>query len=153
MLNKVSYVSIISLIIAVAGYLTLNYDLPVGPIVFILGCIPVAALILVKRHVKAAIPDLIFGSIDTGLLTIFALLGGSFFGVAGAITGGVIGDALTDGIAGFFEGSISKLLREKGIDESREPITTSLGKMAGCLFGSGFILSIFLLFGVRPDFG
>jgi hypothetical protein len=85
-------------------------------------------------------------------LTIPALVGGSFFGVAGAITGGVIGDALTDGIAGFFEGSISTWLKEKGIDESREPVTTSLGKMAGCLFGSGFVLSIFLVFGVRPNF-
>ena len=153
MYYKASYFLLIGLIIAVAGYLTLNYDLPVGPIVFILGFIPIAALIIAKRHVKIAIPDLIFGSIDTGLLTVFALLGGSYFGVAGAITGGVIGDALTDGIAGFFEGYISKLLREKGIDESREPITTSLGKMAGCLLGSGFILSIFLLFGIRPDFG
>jgi hypothetical protein len=86
------------------------------------------------------------------LLTIPALIGGLFYGVAGAITGGIIGDALTDGIAGFFEGSISTWLREKGIDESREPITTSLGKMAGCLLGSGLVLSIFLLFGVRPIF-
>ncbi len=153
MLHKGAYFFLISLIIAFTGYLTLNYDLPVGPIVFILGFIPISAVIIAKRHVKTAIPDLIFGSIDTGLLTVFALLGGSYFGVAGAITGGVIGDALTDGIAGFFEGSISKFLREKGIDESREPITTSLGKMAGCLLGSGFILSIFLLFGIRPDFG
>jgi len=43
-------------------------------------------------------------------------------------------------------------LREKGIEESREPITTALGKMAGCLLGAGFILSLALIFGVRPSF-
>jgi len=152
MLRKASYVTSFGLIIAIVGYITLNKELPVGPIVFVLGFLPIFALILVKRQIKSAVPDLIFGSIDTGLLVIPALVGGTFFGVAGAITGGVIGDALTDGIAGFFEGSISTWLREKGIDESREPVTTSLGKMAGCLLGSGLVLSIFLFFGVRPDF-
>jgi hypothetical protein len=152
MLRKASYVTFFGLIIAVVGYITLDKKLPVGPIVFVLGFLPIFALVLVKRQIKSAIPDLIFGSIDTGLLTIPALVGGTFFGVAGAITGGVIGDALTDGIAGFFEGSISTWLREKGIDESREPVMTSLGKMAGCLLGSGLVLSIFLFFGVRPDF-
>lgn len=152
MLRKASYVSSFGLIIAVVGYITLDKKLPVGPIVFVLGFLPIFAMVLVKRQIKSAVPDLIFGSIDTGLLVIPALVGGTFFGVAGAITGGVIGDALTDGIAGFFEGAISTWLRKKGIDESREPVTTSLGKMAGCLLGSGLVLSIFLFFGIRPDF-
>jgi len=47
-------------------------------------------------------PRLIFGALDTGLLTKPALWGGILFGVAEAIAGGVIGDALTDGIASFF---------------------------------------------------
>lgn len=94
-----------------------------------------------------------FGAIDTGLLTKPTLWGGITFGVAGAVAGGVIGDALTDGIAGCFEGSIAKWLREKGIEESREPITSSLGKTAGCLFGSGLILSLALITGIRPAFG
>jgi hypothetical protein len=152
MLRKASYVTLIGLFIAFAGYLTLVRRFPVGPVVFVLGFVPIVALIMAKRPLKRAIPDLIFGAIDTGLLTIPALIGGLFYGVAGAITGGIIGDALTDGIAGFFEGSISTWLREKGINESRAPITTSLGKMAGCLLGSGLVLSIFLLFGVRPIF-
>jgi hypothetical protein len=96
---------------------------------------------------------MIFGAIDTGLLTIPALWGGFFFGVAGAIAGGIIGDAITDAIAGFFEGSIAEWLRKKGIEESREAVTTSLGKMAGCLFGSGVILTIALFIGIKPEFG
>lgn len=117
-----------------------------------LTLIPLSGFFFAKRSFKGAIPDLIFGAIDTGLLTIPALWGGITFGVAGDIAGGVIGDVLTDGIAGFFEGSIAKWFREKGIEESREPITTALGKMAGCLFGSGIILSLALILGIKPDF-
>ena len=73
--------------------------------------------------------------------------------MAGAIAGGIIGDAITDAIAGFFEGSIAEWLRKKGIEESREAITTSLGKMAGCLLGSGVILTIALSLVIKPEFG
>jgi hypothetical protein len=58
------------------------------------------------------------------------------------LAGAVIGDAITDSIAGFFEGGIAHCLRGKGIEESRDSITTSLGKMAGCLLGAGIVLTI-----------
>ena len=90
--------------------------------------------------------------IDTGLLVIPALIGGALFGVAGAIAGGVIVDALTDAIAGFFEGSIAEWLRKKGISEERESVTSALGKMTGCFLGSGAVLSLALLFGIQPTF-
>lgn len=83
-------------------------------------------LALSKRAFPSATPDLIFGAIDTGLLTIPALWGGLKFGMAGAIAGGVVSDALTDSIAGFFEGSIAEWLQDRGVEESREPITTEL---------------------------
>jgi hypothetical protein len=126
--------------------------LPVGPVILLLSAIPLTGIILARRTVSGVVPDLLFGAIDTGLLTIPALWGGALYGVAGAIAGGVIGDALTDGIAGFFEGSIAAWLRNKGITESREPISTALGKMAGCLFGSGFVLTCALLIGIRVRF-
>ena len=88
----------------------------------------------------------------SGLLVIPALWGGLAFGVAGAIAGGVIGDALTDAVAGFFEGGIAEWLRERGIEESREAITTALGKMSGCLLGAGMVLSLALLLGITPQF-
>jgi len=152
MLKKVSYVSLFCIALAVFGVITLKQKLPLGPIVLGLSGLPLLGIALARRSFKRAIPDLIFGGLDTGLLTIPALWGGSLYGVAGAIAGGVIGDALTDGIAGFVEGSIAKWLRDKGIEESREPITTALGKMAGCLLGSGFVLSIALLVGIQPAF-
>lgn len=140
---------IFGFIVAVVGIVTVGYNLAIGPIILGSTLIPLAGLLFAKRRLKGAIPDLIFGTIDTGLLTIPAIWGGVSFGVAGAIAGGVIGDALTDGIAGFFEGGIAKWLGEKGIEASREPITTALGKMAGCLFGSGLVLSMALIFGIR----
>ncbi len=152
MIKKASYVGFFGLIVAVIGVITLQQRLPIGPIVLILGIIPLMGLLFAKRSFKKAIPDLVFGGLDTGLLTIPALWGGTLFGVAGAIAGGVIGDALTDGIAGFVEGSIAKWLRERGIEESREPITTALGKMAGCLLGSGIVLSLALIVGIQPAF-
>jgi hypothetical protein len=152
MIKKISYVSLFCIIVAVFSVITLTNRFPLGPVVLALSIIPLAGITLAKRSLKRAIPDLIFGSLDTGLLTIPALWGGSLYGIAGAIAGGVVGDALTDSIAGFFEGSIAKWLRNKGIEESREPITTALGKMAGCLLGSGTILSLALLIGIQPPF-
>ena len=139
-------------VITVLGVVALRNKLDLGPVVFGLGLIPFIGLLVAQRNVKSAVPDLVFGALDTGLLTIPALWGGAFFGVAGAVAGGVIGDALSDGIAGFFEGSIAQWLRKRGIEESREAVTSALGKMAGCLFGAGIILIIALIFGVRPVF-
>lgn len=152
MIRKAGYVALFGIVVAVIGVVILRQRLAIGPIVLVLGVVPLAGLWIGRRSFKGALPDLIFGALDTGLLTIPALWGGVLFGVAGAIAGGVIGDALTDGIAGFFEGGIAEWLREQGIEESREPVTTSLGKMAGCLMGSGLVLTVALLLGIVPEF-
>ncbi len=149
---KASYVGLCVVIVAVIGVRSLAEQLPIGPLVLALSVIPIFGLLVAKRSFLSAIPDLIFGAIDTGLLVIPALWGGLVFGVAGAIAGGVIGDALTDAVAGFFEGGIAEWLRARGIEESREAVTTGLGKMAGCLLGSGFVLSAALLVGIEPTF-
>ena len=153
MFRKAGYVALIGLFVAVLGIATLRERLPIGPVVLLLGLLPMAGLILARRNMTGAIPDLVFGAIDTGLLTVPAVAGGMTFGVAGAIAGGVIGDALTDAIAGFFEGGIAQALQARGIEASREPVTTALGKMAGCLAGSGLVLSVALVFGIQPSFG
>ncbi len=129
MIRKASYVSIIALPVAFIGVIALHYQFPIGPIVLGLALIPIIGLLVAKRSLVGALPDILFGVIDTGLLTIPALWGGILFGIAGAIAGAVIGDAITDAIAGFFEGAIAEWLRNKGIQESREPVTTAVGKM------------------------
>jgi hypothetical protein len=97
---------------------------------------------------KSMIPDLIFGAIDTGLLTICALIGAKSFGILGAVIGGVVGDAITDGIAGFFEGGIAEWLRKRGIESSRTAIGCSMGKMTGCFFGCGIVLTFVAVAGI-----
>lgn len=149
MIRKALYVSVFAIPVVIIGISALKFHLPIGPIVVCMSIIPVAGLLFGKRQITGAIPDFIFGAIDTGVLTIPAISGGIFFGVAGAIVGGVIGDAVTDAIAGFFEGGIAEWLRGKGIEESREAVTTSLGKMSGCLFGSGLVMTIALLAGIK----
>ena len=43
------------------------------------------------------------------------------------------------------------MVARKGIEESRESVTTALGKMTGCLVGSGLVLSVALLFEIAPS--
>jgi hypothetical protein len=151
-LKKAAYVGVFAIAVGVSAVLALNAGLPIGPVILALGSVPVAGLLLARRRLARALPDVVFGALDTGLLTIPALWGGLLFGVAGAIAGGVVGDALTDAVAGFFEGSIEEWLEERGIGASREAVTTALGKMTGCLLGSGLVLSVALLFGIEPRF-
>lgn len=152
MIKKMLYVLVIAILATFYGVTGLQQQWAVGPTVLSLTVLPLFALLVAGRSLLSAIPDIIFGMIDTGLLVIPALLGGALFGVAGAIAGGVIGDAITDAIAGFFEGSIAEWLRKKGIKESRESVTTALGKMTGSFLGSGAVLSLALLFGIQPTF-
>ena len=77
--KKASYVSIFALPVALVGVLTLHYQLPIGPILLGLTLIPIAGILLSDESITGAIPDMIFGAIDTGLLTIPALWGGVVF--------------------------------------------------------------------------
>jgi hypothetical protein len=152
MFKKSLYVTLFATVVAASGYGALRFQVAIGPVLLGLALVPVAGLLLARRALAHAIPDVVFGALDTGLLVIPALWGGALFGVAGAIAGGIVGDALTDAIAGFFEGGIAEWLRDKGIEESREPVTTALGKMCGCLAGSGLVLSLALTLGIQPQF-
>jgi hypothetical protein len=93
------------------------------------------------RTIKSTGADIVFGTIDTGILAIAALLGANFAGVLGAIVGGSVGDSITDGFAGLFERRMAEYLRKLGIEESRTPLSSSMGKMSGCLIGVGIVLT------------
>jgi len=147
-LKEASYVGSIGIIVAIISIISLKNEITIGPVILGLGLLPLLGIILSKRKLASSIPDFIFGSIDTGLLVIPAIAGAKFFGIVGAIAGGIIGDAITDAVAGFFEGEIARWLREHGIHEYRDPISTSLGKMSGCLIGAGIILTLASLIGV-----
>lgn len=148
MLKNAIVILAVAAVVLLAATATLQSQLALGPIVLALGALPLIVLVLTGRRLSRALPDLVFGTIDTGLLAIPAVLGAVTFGVPGAVAGGVVGDAVTDAIAGLFEGAVAEWLRARGLDESREPVTTALGKMGGCLLGSGAVLSLALLVGV-----
>jgi len=132
----------VSIVIVFVISFTIYHVRIMGPVVILLGLIPLIPLKLLGRTVKSTGADIVFGMIDTGILGIAALIGASFAGVLGAIVGGAVGDAITDGFAGLFEGKVAESLRRHGIEETRTPLSASMGKMSGCLFGVGIVLTI-----------
>jgi len=113
-----------------------------GLVLIMLSFLCLASLATFKINLKAVLPDVFFGIIDNGILAVLAIFGGHFAGVTGAIIGGVVGNAITDGIAGIFEGQMAEKLRLRLVSEERTMLKSAVGKMAGCLLGAGVILAI-----------
>ncbi len=118
----------------------------IGIIFIFLGLLHLLVLKCFKIEIKSVWPDIMFGIIDNGILVIGAMIGANFAGVLGAIVGGSTMNAVTDGIAGIFEGWTAEYLRKHKIKEQRIALSTALGKMAGCFFGAGFVLLILWTF-------
>ncbi len=134
------------IIIAVSSYFIFN-TLLIGPIFLVLGFISLIFLQFFKIKIGEIYPDMVFGIIDNGVLVFAAILGGQVAGVLGAIIGGVAGNTITDGIGGLFEGHIAEKQRSK-FEARRTALSSSLGKMSGCLFGAGIGLIILWLIGL-----
>lgn len=128
-------------IFAVSLYFIYNSQL-IGYIIVALGILCLLSLIPFKIKLFSIWPDIVFGLIDNGILAMMAVFGGEIAGVAGAVIGGVVGNAITDGIAGIFEGYIAEKMRAKNISDQRSMVSTSVGKMAGCLLGAGIVLIV-----------
>ncbi len=136
-----NFLIITVLVIGVSAYF-LNKQEVIGFVFIGLGFITLGILRIYKVKFISVYPDIIFGAIDNGILIFAAVLGGRIGGVPGAIIGGAAGNTITDGIGGLFEGNIAEHQREYKIDNLRTALSTSLGKMAGCLFGAGIGLLI-----------
>ncbi len=124
------------IIISVCSYFVYD-EKRIGFVFLFLGLVNLIILAISKISIKSVYPDIIFGAIDNGVLVFAAVIGGSYAGIAGAIIGGAAGNTITDGIGGLFEGHIAENQRKYKIDNLRTALSTSLGKMAGCLFGAG----------------
>lgn len=118
-----------------------------GVVLIGLGILCLLSLIPFRVKVISSIPDVLFGIIDNGILAAMAIVGGHFGGIGGAILGGVVGNAITDGIAGIFEGFVAERLDSKDPSNHRSMVKSAVGKMAGCLFGAGVVLSVARVFG------
>lgn len=112
----------------------------VGYVLIALAGLCLLFLIPFGIEIRSLLPDIVFGLIDNGILAIMAVTGGELAGVAGAIIGGVVGNAVTDGIAGIFEGGFAEKLRAKNVDVKRTVMGSAIGKMAGCLLGAGIVM-------------
>ncbi|MBI2415585.1 MAG: hypothetical protein HYV33_02910 [Candidatus Kerfeldbacteria bacterium] len=132
----------LSVVIAAVSLFFVNNTQWIGFVLIILALFCIVSLIPFKIKLKSVQPDIVFGLIDNGILAVLAIFGGHFAGVAGAILGGVIGNAITDGIAGIFEGYSAEKLRLQLVPEERTMLKSAVGKMAGCLLGAGVVLVI-----------
>ena len=143
-----SFIILSIIVIAVSSYLINKTHLIIGIAFLGLGIINLIFLKIFKIEMKSIYPDLVFGIIDNGVLVFAAILGGYFAGIMGAVIGGVAGNTITDGLGGLFEGRLAEKQRKKNIKTHRTTLSTTLGKMAGCLFGAGIGLIIIWLIGL-----
>ncbi len=136
----IHFVILTIVIITITGFVAYKKTI-IGPILILSGLLPLVPLKLAGRKLRSTGADLIYGAMDTGIMSIFALTGAKLAGVLGGIIGAGVGDAVTDAFAGIFEGKMSEILRRHGIDENRTPLSISMGKMSGCLVGFGIVLT------------
>ena len=141
----INVITLCVIIVSVSAYFIYNSNL-IGLVILDLGILCLIFLTFFKISIKTIWPDIIFGLIDNGVLAILAIFGGEIAGVAGAVIGGVVGNAITDGIAGIFEGFVAERMRNNNISDHRTMLGSAVGKMAGCLLGAGVVLIIANLF-------
>lgn len=127
-------------VIAIAYYFVFKSHL-IGPAFIALGIFSLIFIRFRGIKIKNIIPDLIFGFIDNSVMVFAAIIGARVGSVPGAIIGGVSGNTITDGIGGLFEGHIADHQREYKIDNLRTALSSSIGKMIGCILGAGFSLT------------
>lgn len=142
-LSVLNILVLCTIILAVSAFFVYHSKL-IGFVLIILAVISLLSLKLFHITIASVQPDIMFGIIDNGILAIMAVFGGEIAGVAGAIIGGVVGNAITDGIAGIFEGYWA----EKKTLDKRTMVGSAAGKMAGCLLGAGIVLAISGLAGI-----
>ncbi len=130
------------IIILVLGFF-MEYKPLIGPVFIVLGFVTLIPLFIGEHfHLESSFSDILFGMIDNGIFIIAALIGADLAGVLGAIVGGAVGNAISDAVGGIFEGEFASFMKKKEVPQERTALNSSIGKLAGCLFGSGFVLLV-----------
>lgn len=138
LINAVLFV----IVILVLGFFV-EYKPLIGPVFIILGLVTLSPLWFGKEfHLESSFSDILFGFTDNGIFIIAAIIGADLAGILGAIVGGAVGNSISDAIGGIFEGKFADWMKKKGIPQERMALYSSIGKLAGCLFGAGFVLLI-----------
>jgi len=142
LITAILNITLLTVIILLASYFFVAQKRIIGPIMIMLGIISILPLLLFKVPIQIFEAEILFGLIDNGFLAIFALSGAELFGISGAIVGGLVGNAITDGFAGIFEGYEWQKIKKLKIKDKRTALTVAIGKLAGCLFSGGIVLTI-----------
>ena len=138
------HVTVISAIVFAIAYFAHDFE-QIGLILIFAGLLPLLSLKLTGEKISESIAEIVFGAFNTGLITAMAIVGFQIEGLLGAVIGVALGDAITEGYSGILEGEVSDLMLKWKIKEKIDPLNSSLGKMAGALFGGGIVLLIFSL--------
>lgn len=138
------HVSIISAIVFAIAYFAHNFE-QIGLVLIGAGFLPLISLKITGEKIKESVAEIIFGMFNTGLITAMAIVGYNMEGILGAVIGVALGDAITEGFSGILEGEVADIMLKHRIKEKIDPLNSSLGKMAGALFGGGIVLLIFSL--------
>jgi hypothetical protein len=136
------HVTVISAIIIAIAYFAHDFE-QVGLILILAGLLPLISLKLTGEKISESLSEIVFGFINTGLITAMAIVGFNLEGILGAVIAVALGDAITEGYSGILEGEVSDLMLKWKIKEKIDPLNSSLGKMAGALLGGGVVLLIF----------
>lgn len=142
LMTAILNITLLTVIILLVSYFFVTQKRIIGPIMIMLGIISILPILLFKLPIRILKAEILFGLIDNGALAIFALSGAELFGILGAIVGGLVGNAITDGFAGIFEGYEWQKIKKLKIKDKRTALTVAIGKLAGCLFGGGIVLTI-----------
>lgn len=142
LMTAILNIILLTVIILLVSYFFVTQKKIMGPIMILLGIISILPLFLFKVPIRILKAEILFGLIDNGVLAIFALSGAELFGILGAIVGGLVGNAITDGFAGIFEGYEWQKIKKLKLKDKRTALTVAIGKLAGCLFGGGIVLTI-----------
>lgn len=142
LMTAIINIVLLTIIILLVSYFFVTKKMIIGPVLIALGIISLLPCYLFRANIRILRAEILFGIIDNGILAIFALSGAELFGILGAIVGGVVGNAITDGVAGIFEGYEWQKINKSKIKDKRTTLTVAIGKLAGCLFGGGFVLTI-----------
>ena len=149
LIQALVHVIILSIVIFAIAFFFVEQKKYIGLVLLALGMLPLISLKILGHTVKATIAEMAFGIFNTGMMVIMAIGGFEVAGILGAVVGVAVGDAITEGFAGILEGEVIEILKNKGIREEVTPLHASLGKMAGCLIGSGIVLIVaWLLLGI-----
>ena len=141
--TAIIFLVLLTIITVSLSYGVISQKTLIGPILLFLGLVSLFPLFFYKIPLQIVKADIIFGIIDNGLLALFALAGAELFGILGAVVGSLVGNAVTDGFAGIFEGYEWQKIIHRKTKENRTTLTVAVGKLCGCLFGAGTVLTIF----------